>query len=113
MIERPKESPAAEGAWALSRGQLEPVLRAARASWHYVNNPLFAIEGTVQLLLAAGCGENETYRAHLDRIQRACERIRATMQELREVTLPVLRALEGESAPVELCDHLPPVSYET
>jgi signal transduction histidine kinase len=111
-ILRHRQKDPAEGARAPSRSRLEPVLQSARAAWHEVNNPLFAIEGSVQLLLATGCVDDEAHRVHLDRIQRACERIRAAMQQLREETLTALRALEGEGTPLDFRDHLPPVSYD-
>jgi FixJ family two-component response regulator len=104
---------AAERCAALYQWQLEPLLRTARTVWHDVNNPLFAIEGSAQLLLVAGFGADEAYRGHLERIQRACERIQVVMQQLREATLHVLRATGQEGAPVDLPDHQPPVSsYE-
>jgi DNA-binding response OmpR family regulator len=96
----------------LFRWQLEPLLQTARVVWHDVNNPLFAIEGSIQLLLSAGCGTDEAQRVHLERMQRACERIHAVMRQLREATHHVLRAAGDDSAPVDLQDHLPPVSYE-
>jgi DNA-binding NarL/FixJ family response regulator len=92
--------------------QLAPFLQRARALWHNVNNPLFAIEGTLQLLLASGRDGDPVSRGHLDRIQRACEQIHAEIGQFREATLPLLQALETESTPLEFPDHLPSVSYE-
>jgi DNA-binding response OmpR family regulator len=96
----------------LFRWQFEPLLRTARVVWHDVNNPLFALEGSIQLLLSAGCGTDEAQRVHLERMQRACERIQAVMLQLRAATLHVLRATGEDGAPMDLEDHLPPVSYE-
>jgi signal transduction histidine kinase len=91
--------------------QVSPLLHEARALWHEINNPLFAIEGTVQLMLASG-GDPASH-AHLERIQRACERIQDEIRQFREATISLSQAFETEATPLEFSDHVPSASYES
>lgn len=93
------------------RQRLAPLLQQARVLWHEINNPLFAIEGTVQLLLTSSCGSDPASQAHLERIQRACERIQAEIRQFREATVTLSQAFETEETPLEFSDHVPSVSY--
>jgi CheY-like chemotaxis protein len=92
--------------------QVAPLLREARSLWHEINNPLFAIEGTVQLMLASG-GSDPASQAHLDRIRRACEQIQAKIRQFRETTLSLPQAFETEATPLEFSDHVPSASYDS